>query len=59
VWNDDSFLEDYGVVINRGDGEFAVPDEEDTAGDSDSSLDLHTPLPFVPFLRFAFSLAQH
>ncbi|KAH9974363.1 hypothetical protein BGW80DRAFT_177719 [Lactifluus volemus] len=45
VWNDDSFLEDYGVVINRGDGEFAVPDEEDTAGDSDSSLDLHTPLP--------------
>jgi hypothetical protein len=60
VWNDDTFLEDYGVVINRGDGGFAgVPDEEDTAGDSDSSLDLHTPLPWVPFPRFAPFLTQY
>ena len=43
LWNDDSF-EDYGVVIDGG-GDFpSVPDEED-AGESDSSIDLHTPLP--------------
>jgi large subunit ribosomal protein LP1 len=43
----DSLLEDYGVVIGSGDGHFAsvVPDEDDVSGDSDSSLDLHTPLP--------------
>ena len=46
LWNDDSLLEDYGVVIGSGDGPFAnVPDEDDVSGDSDSSLDLHTPLP--------------
>ena len=49
LWNDDS-LEDYGVVIGGGDGDFAnVPDEDDATGDSDSSLDLHTPLPCVLF----------
>lgn len=43
LWNDD---EDYGVAIEGGDGDFAnVPDEDDAAGESDSSLDLHTPLP--------------
>lgn len=48
LWNDDSLQEDYGVVIANGDGHFAnVPDEDDTSGDSDSSLDLHTPLPCV------------
>ena len=47
LW-DDSLLEDYGVVIESGDGDFAsVPDEDDISGDSDSSLDLHTPLPCV------------
>jgi len=46
LWNDDSLPEDYGVVIGGGDGDFAnVPDEDDAAGESDSSLDLHTPLP--------------
>ena len=51
LWNDDSLLEDYGVAI--GDGDFADgPDEDDASGDSDSSLDIHTPLPCVPlFLR--------
>jgi hypothetical protein len=50
LWNDDSLLEDYGVVIGGGDGHFAsVPDEDDVSGDSDSSLDLHTPLPCVLF----------
>ena len=50
LWNDDSLLEDYGVVIRSGDGDFAnVPDEDDISGDSDSSLDLHTPLPCVIF----------
>jgi large subunit ribosomal protein LP1 len=45
-WNDDSVLEDYGVVIGAGDHDFTnVPDEDDASGDSDSSLDLHTPLP--------------
>jgi hypothetical protein len=49
LWNDDSLLEDYGVVIGSRDGHFAsVPDEDDISGDSDSSLDLHTPLPCVP-----------
>ena len=49
-WHDGSFVEDYGVVIRGGDGDVTgVPDEADTAGDSDSSLDLHTPLPCVPF----------
>jgi large subunit ribosomal protein LP1 len=46
LWNDDSLLEDYGVVIGSGDGNFA-PDEDDVTGDSDSSLDIHTPLPCV------------
>jgi large subunit ribosomal protein LP1 len=46
LWNDDSLLEDYGIVIGSGDGDF-VPDEDDATGDSDSSLDLHTPLPCV------------
>lgn len=47
LW-DDSLLEDYGVVIGSGGGHFAsVPDEDDVSGDSDSSLDLHTPLPCV------------
>jgi hypothetical protein len=47
-WNDDSVLEDYGVVIGAGGRDFAnVPDEDDASGDSDSSLDLHTPLPCV------------
>ncbi|KAI0252781.1 hypothetical protein BJV78DRAFT_268849 [Lactifluus subvellereus] len=46
LWHEGSLVEDYGVVIRGGDGDFTgVPDEEDTAGDSDSSLDLHTPLP--------------
>ena len=50
LWNNDSLLEDYGVVIESGDGHFAsVPDEDDISGDSDSSLDLHTPLPCAPF----------
>lgn len=45
LWND-SLLEAYGVVIGSGDRHFAsVPDEDDVSGDSDSSLDLHTPLP--------------
>ena len=49
LWNDDSF-EDYGVVIGGGDGGFPnVHDEEDAAGESDSSIDLHTPLPCVTF----------
>jgi hypothetical protein len=56
-WNDDSVLEDYGVVIGTGGRDFAnVPDEDDASGDSDSSLDLHTPLPCVlslpKFLNF-------
>ena len=50
LWNDDSY-EDYGVVI--GDSGFpGVLDEEDAAGDSDSSIDLHTPLPCVAFFFF-------
>jgi large subunit ribosomal protein LP1 len=50
LW-DDSLLEDYGVpAIGNGDGDFANRlDEDDATGDSDSSLDLHTPLPCVPF----------
>ncbi len=51
-WNDDSLLEDYGIAIGSGDGHFAnVPDEDDISGDSDSSLDLHTPLPCVLYLN--------
>lgn len=50
LWNDDSLPEDYGVVIANGDGHFShVPGEDDVSGDSDSSLDLHTPLPCVGF----------
>ncbi|KAH9064549.1 hypothetical protein EDB87DRAFT_1680452 [Lactarius vividus] len=49
LWNDDSFVEeDYGVVIGSGDDGFpSVADEEDAAGESDSSIDLHTPLPHL------------
>lgn len=53
LWNDDSY-EDYGVVIG-GDGGFpGVLDEEDAAADSDSSIDLHTPLPCVAFAFRSF-----
>ncbi|KAI0060518.1 hypothetical protein BV25DRAFT_938426 [Artomyces pyxidatus] len=54
MWNEDSFVEDYGVVIKGGDPEaFAEvldvddldAEAEEAAEDSDSSLDLHTPLP--------------
>ncbi|KAH9968033.1 hypothetical protein BC827DRAFT_466082 [Russula dissimulans] len=46
LWNEDSLIDDYGVVVGGDDGAFAnVPDEDDIAGESDSSLDLHTPLP--------------
>jgi hypothetical protein len=52
LWNDGSLLDDYGLAIGGGDGDFAnVPDDYDDAGDSDSSLDLHTPLPYVLFSR--------
>ncbi|KAI0046315.1 hypothetical protein FA95DRAFT_1606959 [Auriscalpium vulgare] len=54
-WNEESFVEDYGVVIRGGDGgvfeeEIGIGVDEDVeaaeaAEDSDSSLDLHTPLP--------------
>jgi large subunit ribosomal protein LP1 len=48
-WIDDSF-EDYGTPINRQDGFVATPPEPEAhldrdGSDSDSSLDLHTPLP--------------
>jgi hypothetical protein len=60
LWNDDSFPEDYGVVIGRGDGHFpSVPDEDDASGDSDSSLDLHTPLPCVLFSIRRFFFIQN
>ena len=50
LWNDDSLPEDYGIPIGNGSGDFANGlDEDDATGDSDSSLDLHTPLPCVPF----------
>jgi hypothetical protein len=56
----DSLLEDYGVVIGSGDGHFAsvVPDEDDVSGDSDSSLDLHTPLPCALFSTHQFFLVR-
>ena len=59
LWNDDSLLEDYGIVIESGNGHFANgPGEDDVSGDSDSSLDIHTPLPCVCFStgQFFFSL---
>jgi len=61
LWNDDTFVEDYGIVIGGGDGGFpSVPDEEDAAGESDSSIDLHTPLPCVAFFfSLTAFLTQH
>lgn len=93
-WNEDSFVEDYGVVIRGGD-EFGLEDlvgpgpiggggkwdaegvegsgAEDGEGDGDgdgdgnatdgseSSLDLHTPLPYVsrfPSLFLSFLIFQ-
>jgi hypothetical protein len=45
-WNDDSFVEDYGTPIDRHDGFIDRELEGQLDGsDSDSSLDLHTPLP--------------
>ena len=49
-WNDDSFVSDYGVPIDRrrrGHGDDGDPDPEVDLdeSDSDSILDLHTPLP--------------
>ncbi|VDC04320.1 unnamed protein product [Peniophora sp. CBMAI 1063] len=59
-WNEDSFIDDYGTVISGGHGLGTLDDasnydeaeatervgtEEDGGDDSDSSLDLHTPLP--------------
>lgn len=57
-WDEDSFVSDYGVPIDQtgtpydmfdGDEEARLDRELDGDGsDSDSSLDLHTPLPCVP-----------
>jgi hypothetical protein len=49
-WNEDSFIEDYGKPINGGDQFGAIDPEleaqlDGNGSDSDSSLDLHTPLP--------------
>jgi hypothetical protein len=56
-WNDDSFVSDYGEVIRRTGGTRGfeldeseviveeVEDKLDVDSDSDSSIDLHTPLP--------------
>ena len=38
-------MEDYGVVIRGGDGLGKIDLPESDGHDSDSSLDLHTPLP--------------
>ncbi len=55
-WNDHSFVEEYGNVIGGGGRGFpGVPDEDDAAGESDSSIDLHTPLPCVAFCSWSFS----
>ncbi|KAI0267329.1 hypothetical protein BC834DRAFT_968846 [Gloeopeniophorella convolvens] len=45
LWNEESFVEDYGLMIEDGEGDFGIPPDDDEGGDSDSSLDLHTPLP--------------
>ncbi|KAI9464064.1 hypothetical protein BJY52DRAFT_1184460 [Lactarius psammicola] len=59
LWNDDSFVEDYGVVIGGGDGGFpSVPDEEEAAGESDSSIDLHTPLPWDAFAALEIAASE-
>ena len=49
-WNDESFVEDYGMPIRMHDRFVAIDPEIDAqldgnGSDSDSSLDLHTPLP--------------
>jgi hypothetical protein len=49
-WNEESFIEDYGMPINRRDQFVAIDPEleaqlDGNGSDSDSSLDLHTPLP--------------
>ncbi|TFY63927.1 hypothetical protein EVG20_g6126 [Dentipellis fragilis] len=49
-WNEDSYVDDYGVVLRGGHGleeiGSALEDEQnDGEYDSDSSIDLHTPLP--------------
>ena len=55
LWNDDTILEDYGIVIASGESHFArVTGEDDVSGDSDSSLDIHTPLPCVHSPTFFF-----
>ena len=56
-WDEDSFVSDYGVPVDEtgtpfdmldGDEEARLDRELDGDGsDSDSSLDLHTPLPYV------------
>ncbi len=60
VWDEHSFVSDYGVQIDHtgtpfdmldGDEEARLDRELDGDGsDSDSSLDLHTPLPYVTHL---------
>ncbi len=61
MWDEDSFVSDYGVPIDQtgtpyemfdGDEEARLEKELDGDGsDSDSSLDLHTPLPYVHSVR--------
>lgn len=50
-WDDESFVEDYGQVLAGGNGNgfdmVGAEDNENGAYDSDSSIDLHTPLPCV------------
>ena len=57
VWDEDSFLSDYGVPVDQTGTPFELLDGREEArldreldgdgSDSDSSLDLHTPLPYV------------
>ncbi|KAI8977755.1 hypothetical protein BD414DRAFT_517012 [Trametes punicea] len=57
VWDEDSFVSDYGVPVDETGTPYEILDDEEEArlekeldgegSDSDSSLDLHTPLPHL------------
>lgn len=63
-WRDDSFVSDYGVLLDRTGTAIEILDEEEEAklerelegdgSDTDSSLDIHTPLPCVFDFIFHF-----
>ena len=53
--DNESIISDYGVLMEKED---ESEDEKGDGSESDSSIDIHTPLPYVPFPHLLTSLLK-